>query len=178
MFPIFQTGKPKNYGFIEFQFEDVAKIAADTMNNYLMFDHIVKCTLLPKEKVPKNLFQNWNRPFVSTVKTHKVFHNRSKTDAKEYKLLCSRLKRVHSMEKKLAAKGITFKCVIANRPTGLRKPKKTDAKSNKLPVSKVSKPSKGRKEEENEEIVPKLIKTTRRSVARRAVATNFKVEPL
>ncbi|KPL93591.1 RNA-binding protein-like protein 1 [Sarcoptes scabiei] len=38
-----KTGKPKNYGFIEFRFRDVAKIAAETMNNYLMFDHIVKC---------------------------------------------------------------------------------------------------------------------------------------
>lgn len=34
---------PKRYGFIEFRFEDVARIAAETMNNYMMFDHIVKC---------------------------------------------------------------------------------------------------------------------------------------
>jgi len=114
-----KTGNPKNYGFIEFQFEDVGKIAAETMNNYLMFDHIVKCTLLPEEKVPKNLFMNWNRPFISSVKTHKVAHNNLKSSLKEYNLLCKRLKRIHSMEKALADKGIQFKCVIANKPTGL-----------------------------------------------------------
>lgn len=142
------------------------------MNNYLMFDHIVKCTLLPEEKIPKNLFQNWNRPFVSTVKTHKVIHNRNKTDAKEYKLMCSRLKRVHTMEKKLAEKGITFKCVIANRPSGLNKPAKTDSKSSKTD-SPAIKPSKATKE-----IVLKSTPSTRRPVTRRNVATNFKVEPL
>ena len=171
--PFLQTGNPKNYGFIEFQFEDVAKIAADTMNNYLMFDHIIKCTLLPEEKIPKNLFQNWNRPFVSTVKTHKVIHNRSKTDSKEYKLMVSRLKRVHTMEKKLAEKGITFKCVIANRPTGLSKPIKADTKSNQTVSKVVSKPSKTMKE-----IVLKSTPIARRPVTRRNVASSFKVEPL
>lgn len=142
------------------------------MNNYLMFDHIVKCTLLPEEKVPKNLFQNWNRPYVSTVKSHKAIHNSNKTDAKEYKLLCSRLKRVHTMEKKLADKGITFKCVIANRPTGLSKPSKNDSKANKG-ISKASKAPKPMKE-----VILKSTPTTRRPVIRRNVISNFKVEPL
>lgn len=142
------------------------------MNNYLMFDHIVKCTLLPEEKVPKNLFQNWNRPYVSTVKSHKAIHNREKNDAKEYKLLVSRLKRVHTMEKKLADKGITFKCVIANRPTGLSKPSKSDPKASKT-VSKVSKASKPMKE-----VIFKSTPTTRRPALRRNVTSSFKVEPL
>jgi hypothetical protein len=37
-----QTTGSKGYAFIEFAYEEVAKIAADTMNNYLMFDHILK----------------------------------------------------------------------------------------------------------------------------------------
>ncbi|KAJ6224848.1 hypothetical protein RDWZM_003393 [Blomia tropicalis] len=126
-----KTGNPKGYGFIEFEFEDVAKIAAETMNNYLMFDHIVKCNLLPKEKVPKNLFRNWNRPYHSTVVSHKTLHNSFKDDRKEYDLMCKRLKRIHSMEKALAEKGINFKCVVVNRPTGLKKPSKPQRKSTK-----------------------------------------------
>lgn len=31
------SGNSKGYGYIEFQHPDVAKIAADTMNNYVMF---------------------------------------------------------------------------------------------------------------------------------------------
>lgn len=37
-----RTGKYKGYAFVEFFFEDVAKIAAETMNNYLMFNKILK----------------------------------------------------------------------------------------------------------------------------------------
>lgn len=41
-----QTGRIKGYGFVEFQFEEVAKIVADTMNNYLMFERLLKCKAL------------------------------------------------------------------------------------------------------------------------------------
>lgn len=36
------TGRMRHYGFIEFKHEDVAKIAAETMNNYLIFGHMLK----------------------------------------------------------------------------------------------------------------------------------------
>jgi nucleolar protein 15 len=32
-----KTGKAKHYAFMEFQYPDVAKIAAEAMNNYMMF---------------------------------------------------------------------------------------------------------------------------------------------
>lgn len=38
-----QTTKSKAIAFIEFVFEDVARIVAETMNNYLMFEKILKC---------------------------------------------------------------------------------------------------------------------------------------
>jgi nucleolar protein 15 len=37
-----QTGRSKGYAFIEFAYNDVAKIVAETMNNYLMFERLVK----------------------------------------------------------------------------------------------------------------------------------------
>ena len=40
---VFQTGASKGYAFIEFRSEDVAKIVAETMNNYLMFEKLLKC---------------------------------------------------------------------------------------------------------------------------------------
>ncbi len=48
----FQTGGTKGYAFVEFESEIVAKIVADTMNNYLMFQRLLKCkyTLLDKRK--------------------------------------------------------------------------------------------------------------------------------
>ena len=40
---VLQTGKSKGYAYIEFAHKDVAKLVADTMNNYLMFTRILKC---------------------------------------------------------------------------------------------------------------------------------------
>lgn len=38
-----QTGASKGYGFVEFESDDVAKIVADTMNNYLFSERLLKC---------------------------------------------------------------------------------------------------------------------------------------
>lgn len=39
-----KTGRPKNYAFVEFLYEDVAKIVAETMDKYLMSGRMLKCT--------------------------------------------------------------------------------------------------------------------------------------
>ncbi|KAF7491503.1 putative RNA-binding protein [Sarcoptes scabiei] len=109
-----KTGKPKNYGFIEFRFRDVAKIAAETMNNYLMFDHIVKCSVL--EKVHRDVFKNWNRPFVSTVEKHKLKHNEEKTESQDKKTALRHLKKLRKMENILKKSQIEFECVVINKP--------------------------------------------------------------
>lgn len=41
-----QTGKSKGYAFIEFDCDEVAKIVAETMNNYLMGERLIKCKYL------------------------------------------------------------------------------------------------------------------------------------
>lgn len=40
---LFQTGRCKGFAFVEFACDEVAKIAAQTMNNYLMFNKLLKC---------------------------------------------------------------------------------------------------------------------------------------
>lgn len=39
----FQTGNPRGFAYIQFAHDEVAKIVADTMNNYLMFGKLIKC---------------------------------------------------------------------------------------------------------------------------------------
>lgn len=121
-----QTGKPKNYGFIEFRFEDVAEIAAKTMDNYLMFDRIVKCQILPPEKIKTNIFRNWNRPFVSSVEKHRLAHNQPKTAKQELRMVQRHLQQIRKMNTFLAENGIEFECVIINRPTDLKAIKSDD----------------------------------------------------
>lgn len=58
-----KTGQSKHYAFLEFASWDVAKIVADTMNNYLMFGHILKCRVVPKEQVHENLWKGADKRF-------------------------------------------------------------------------------------------------------------------
>jgi len=58
-----QTGASKHYAFIEFQSKEVADIVARTMNNYLLFGHILKCHLLPSEQVHEDLFKGIGQRF-------------------------------------------------------------------------------------------------------------------
>ena len=39
-----QTGNSRHYAFIEFESDDVAKIVAETMDAYMMFGRIMRCT--------------------------------------------------------------------------------------------------------------------------------------
>ena len=62
------TGNHKGYGFVEFKDKDVAQIAADTMNNYLMFNKILKCHLIPKDKLHPATFKNARKKFFVPLK--------------------------------------------------------------------------------------------------------------
>ena len=58
-----KTGRSKHYAFIEFASAEVAKIAAETMDNYLLFNHIMKCKVIEKEQVHEDLWKGANRRF-------------------------------------------------------------------------------------------------------------------
>ncbi|XP_066603325.1 MKI67 FHA domain-interacting nucleolar phosphoprotein-like [Prorops nasuta] len=58
-----KTGRSRSYGYVEFLRPEVAKIAAETMNNYLMFGRLLKTTYIEPEKQHFGLFvrKNWSR---------------------------------------------------------------------------------------------------------------------
>lgn len=64
-----KTGTHRGYGFVEFQDEDVARIAAETMNNYLMFNKVLKCHVIPRDQVHKEMFRNANKTFTLPKKS-------------------------------------------------------------------------------------------------------------
>lgn len=57
------TGASKHYAFIEFESPSVAKIVADSMNNYLMFGHILKCKVMPVDQVHEKMWIGANKRF-------------------------------------------------------------------------------------------------------------------
>ncbi|KAE8359379.1 hypothetical protein BDV27DRAFT_136242 [Aspergillus caelatus] len=60
------TGRSKHYAFIEFTSTSVAKIVAATMDNYLMYGHILKCKYVPQEQLHSELWKGANRRFKRT----------------------------------------------------------------------------------------------------------------
>ncbi|KAE8145282.1 hypothetical protein BDV25DRAFT_74034 [Aspergillus avenaceus] len=60
------TGRSKHYAFIEFASTSVAKIVAGTMDNYLMYGHILKCKYVPQEQLHPEIWKGANRRFKRT----------------------------------------------------------------------------------------------------------------
>lgn len=60
------TGRSKHYAFVEFSSAAVAKIVAETMDNYLMYGHILKCKYIPTEQIHPELWKGANRRFKQT----------------------------------------------------------------------------------------------------------------
>lgn len=58
-----KTGTSKHFAFIEFKSNEVAEIVVKTMDNYLLFGHILKCKLVNAEQVHTNLWKGANKRF-------------------------------------------------------------------------------------------------------------------
>ncbi|KAL9624927.1 MAG: hypothetical protein Q9160_000974 [Pyrenula sp. 1 TL-2023] len=58
-----KTGAPKHFAFIQFESREVAKIVAETMDNYLMFGHILKCKFAPEETLHPDVWKGANRRY-------------------------------------------------------------------------------------------------------------------
>ena len=63
-----QTGRVKGFGFVEFDDMEVAEIAARTMNNYILFDRSLKCSVVTDTSRYNLLFKKCNKKF--------QFHNK------------------------------------------------------------------------------------------------------
>ncbi|XP_070535929.1 MKI67 FHA domain-interacting nucleolar phosphoprotein-like [Ptychodera flava] len=82
-----RSGNSKGYAYIEFQYEEVAKIVAETMNNYLMYHKLLKCEFIPKERVWPDLFKGSDRKFKKPI-AHRLSlerHNALVKDPKRMK---------------------------------------------------------------------------------------------
>jgi nucleolar protein 15 len=58
-----KTGASRHFAFIEFASSEVADIVARTMNNYLMFGHILKVRKIPDEQVHQDLWKGAGKRF-------------------------------------------------------------------------------------------------------------------
>jgi len=80
-----KNAKPKGCAFIEFEDEEVAKIVANTMNNYLLFGRKLNCHFMERAKVHPALFKDWKRRMRNFEKTRQrqyaaTFNERPKVE--------------------------------------------------------------------------------------------------
>lgn len=67
-----KTGASKHFAFIEFKSAEVADIVAKTMHNYLMFNHILQCKVVPPAQVHPELFKGANERFSKDPRNKKA----------------------------------------------------------------------------------------------------------
>ena len=61
-----KTGNSRHYGFVDFVNRDDAKVAQETMNNYLLMGHILKVNLMPKGAKIEKLYKHRPKAFKVT----------------------------------------------------------------------------------------------------------------
>ncbi|XP_052592679.1 MKI67 FHA domain-interacting nucleolar phosphoprotein isoform X1 [Peromyscus californicus insignis] len=103
-----RTGNSRGYAFVEFESEDVAKIVAETMDNYLFGERLLSCKFLPPEKVHKELFKQWNVPFEQPSFPAVKRYNQKRGHLQMLKMECRFKKKEKLLRKKLAKKGIDY----------------------------------------------------------------------
>lgn len=73
-----KTGRIKGFAFLEFEDKDVAKVAANTMNNYILFDKVLKCSLVEDTSKHNLLFKKWKKKFKFSDKYQKYVQEKNK----------------------------------------------------------------------------------------------------
>ncbi|XP_008327168.1 MKI67 FHA domain-interacting nucleolar phosphoprotein [Cynoglossus semilaevis] len=103
-----KTGGSKGYAFIEYDCEEVAKIVAETMNNYLMGERLIKCQVMPSEKVHEKMFVGCDRRFKKPSYPAVSRYNKKRTAEEVEKMTHRLLRKEAKLRKKLAARGIDY----------------------------------------------------------------------
>jgi nucleolar protein 15 len=72
------TGRIKGYSFIEYETMEIAKIAANTMNNFILFDRIIKCDVISDRSRYNKIFRRWKRQYKYFNKYNRFVTERNK----------------------------------------------------------------------------------------------------
>ena len=80
-----KTARSKHYGFLEFASADVAAIAAEAMDGYMLFTQKLVCHIMPASEVHPELFKGANRRFkaIPWRKLEAEAHNKERTAAQQ-----------------------------------------------------------------------------------------------
>jgi len=112
-----KTGRSCGFAFVEFKYREVAEVVAESMNNYLMFDRLLKCSVVPKERTSKAIFRGKVKeqkpPGKMAMMKHKRLVNAVKCDETVQRRQVRQAKRVKKSMSKLEKAGIKYNFQIA-----------------------------------------------------------------
>lgn len=143
-----KTGGSRGYAYIEFEDEDVARIASETMNGYLMFRSLIKSRIMDRNKIDtEKLFKNWKRLFtVKTPKQKRALYNRPRSSEQIETSNRRRAKKLLKQQEKLAAAGIKYELTDFLPLKSMKKEEeKVSTASEKKNEQAVANPTKKRK---------------------------------
>ncbi|XP_066542693.1 MKI67 FHA domain-interacting nucleolar phosphoprotein [Hoplias malabaricus] len=103
-----KTGQSKGYAFVEFACDEVAKIVAETMDNYLMGERLIKCHVVPPEEIHEKLFVGCQRVFTKPIRPAASRYNRGHGPEEMKKMTSKLLRKESKLRKRLAEKGIDY----------------------------------------------------------------------
>ena len=126
-----KTGAPKQFAFFEFESDEVARIVAKTMDNYLMFGHILKCKYAPQGSLHKDLWKGANKRFkkVPWDKIEKRSLEAPKTAEQWQRKVAKEQKKREEKAKKLKAMGYEIELPKMKSPEAVLEQRKLDEKA-------------------------------------------------
>eukprot|EP01138_Halocafeteria_seosinensis_P006338 gb/GECG01006479.1/.p1 GENE.gb/GECG01006479.1/~~gb/GECG01006479.1/.p1 ORF type:complete len:341 (+),score=62.91 gb/GECG01006479.1/:1-1023(+) len=105
-----KTGGSRGYGFVEFKQAEVAKIAAETMHNYELFERYLQVHVVPKEKLHRRMFEGADKVFKEIPRhaIHKHKMEKQTTESSKKRRMHQLVKKEREKRAKLAALGIEY----------------------------------------------------------------------
>lgn len=105
-----KTGKSKHYAFIQFESPEVAEIVADSMNNYLLYEHLLQVKLVPLDRVHNRMWAGSGRVYKppNFKWLQSIKQNKDKEPKEQSHMLKSILRRESKRRKRIKEAGIDF----------------------------------------------------------------------
>ena len=128
-----KTGKSKHYAYCEFKHPEVAAIVAESMDNYLLFESVLKVRLMTAEECHPELWKGANRKFKAVPWRRKAAeaHDKVRSDAELAKRDAALLAGERARRRKIEKAGIEYDFpgyAAAKKTKGAKKTNKTTAK--------------------------------------------------
>ncbi|KIX94487.1 uncharacterized protein Z520_09873 [Fonsecaea multimorphosa CBS 102226] len=114
-----RTGASKHFAFIEFASDEIAKIVAETMDNYLMFGHILKCKYAEPGSLHPDVWKGANKKF-RKIPHEKLERERlaaPKTEEQWQKMIDKEQRRRDKKAKKMKAIGLDMPLSTLTAPS-------------------------------------------------------------